>query len=124
MRPTTAARLLLGAVGLLIPRSVVPLWGADPRSERVVVVARVLGARHLAQGALLAAHPTRRADIVSAAVDLLHGLTMVALAAASPRFRRPAATSACVAVTFASLTGVRLKRSAPTSPAATRTIRG
>jgi hypothetical protein len=35
---------------------------------------------------------------------------MVALAAASPTYRRPAATSACVAVTLAALTGIRLQQ--------------
>jgi hypothetical protein len=110
MRPLTAARLLLGTVGLLLTRRVVPLWGADPCSERVVGVARVLATRHLVQGAVLAARPTRRTDTVSAAVDSLHGLTMVALAVLSPSYRRPAATSACLAVTFAALTGRHLQR--------------
>jgi peptidoglycan/LPS O-acetylase OafA/YrhL len=86
----------------------------------VVAVGRVLAARHVAQAAVLAARPTRRADAASAAVDALHGLTMIVLAVVSPRYRRPAATSACVAVAFATVTAVRLERghsAAPPSPA-------
>jgi hypothetical protein len=112
MRAHTAARLLLGVVGLSAPRRVLHLWGADPRSGRVVGVARVLAARHLSQGVLVAVHPSRRTEVASAAVDLLHGGSMVALAAVSPTYRRPAVTSACVAFAFAfaGLSGVQLRR--------------
>lgn len=110
LRPATTSRLLLGAGGLLLTRRVLPLWGADPHSDRVVGVARILAARHLVQGTLVAGHPTRRTQVASVAVDFLHGLTMVALAAVSRSYRRPAATSACVAFAFAGLTGVQLRR--------------
>jgi hypothetical protein len=110
MSPTTAARMLLGGAGLLSTRRVLPFWGADPRSARVVAIARILAARHLAQGAVVALHPTRRTGAASVAVDLLHGSTMVALATVSRSYRRPATTSACIALTFAALTGVRLKQ--------------
>lgn len=109
LRPATAARLLLGVVGLLATRRVLPLWGADPCSDRILGVARVLAARHLTQGVVLTVHPTRRTRMISAAVDFLHAFTMVALAAGSRRYRRPAATSACVALTFAGLSGLSMQ---------------
>jgi len=115
MRATIAGRMVLGGAGLVSTRRVLTLWGADPRSGRVVAVARILAARHLAQGAVVAAHPSRRTDIASVAVDLLHGSTMVALAAASRRYRRPATTSTCVALTLATLTGIRLVQTNSTS---------
>jgi hypothetical protein len=107
MRPTDVVRVVrfvLGAIGLLAPRRAAALWGADPGSDRTVIVARVLGARHLAQGGLLTAHPTRRVTIGSVVVDLLHGASMVLLATVSPRLRRPAATSACIAFALAGAT--------------------
>jgi len=110
MRPATGARLALGAVGLVATRQVLPWWGADPDAPRVVAVARVLAARHLLQGAVVAARPTRRVEVVSAATDLLHALTMVALATGSRTYRRPAATSACVSVSLAGATVAGLRR--------------
>jgi hypothetical protein len=100
------ARLAVGALGLFAPRRAAVLWGADPNLRAVPVVARVLGARHVAQATLLAAHPTRGADLVSSGVDLLHAATMVVLATRSPRFRRAAGTSACLAVALAAATSV------------------
>jgi hypothetical protein len=110
VRYTILARLALGALGLLRPRRAAVLWGADPDLGTVEVVARILGARHLAQATLLAAHPTRGAHLLSTVVDLLHAATMVLLAARSARFRRPAATSACIAVALAAATSVTSRK--------------
>jgi hypothetical protein len=68
-----------------------------PAARRVV---RVLGARHAAQAAaeLLGSQGSSRLGV---AVDAAHGLSMVALAARSGRWRRPATLSAAVASSFA-----------------------
>jgi hypothetical protein len=110
MRPATVGRLALGVTALLQPRRVSAWWGADPDEPPVLMVARVLGARHLAQAVLLTVHPGRTADRISATVDALHGTSMVLLAGVSPRARRPALTSAGVALAFTAATVVRLRR--------------
>ena len=61
------------------------------------LVARVLGVRQGLQAAAVARWP-RRAGRLGAVTDGLHAASMVALAVASPRYRRVAATSAGVAV--------------------------
>jgi hypothetical protein len=108
--PATGARLLLGTAALLQPRRVASWWGADPGDELAVGVARVLGVRHLTQALLLRVRPGRNADRVSASVDALHAASMVVLAAGSPSYRRPAATSACVALAFTACTVAGLRR--------------
>jgi hypothetical protein len=106
----SSARLVLGAAALLQPRAVASWWGADPDSGEVVPVARVLGARHVTQAVLLTVRPSRSAEQVGAAVDVLHAVTMLLLAGVSPRCRRPAATSACVALALTAGTVARLRR--------------
>lgn len=63
----------------------------DPR------IVRVLGARQVAQAVLTLVRPTSAVLALGAAVDASHAASMVALAGASPRFRRPALASATVA---------------------------
>ena len=59
---------------------------------------RLLGARYLAQGVAQVAWPRPAVLQASAVVDSLHALSMVALAAASPTYRRSASISASVAI--------------------------
>jgi hypothetical protein len=82
------------------------LSGERPPKGAVAVV-RVLGARHVAQGMLLAGadrlavpHTLHR---MFSLVDAAHCATMVALAAASRRLRRPAGIDAVIAGSFAAL---------------------
>jgi hypothetical protein len=96
-----AARLALGAVALLQPRRVAAWWGADPGSGATVGAVRVLGARHLAQAVNSTVHPTPGTRTLSSAVDLLHAASMLGLAMVSPRLRRPAMTSASIAIVCA-----------------------
>jgi hypothetical protein len=98
--PATGARLVLAAAALVAPRRVASWWGADPGDEAVLRVARILAVRHLTQALATSVRPGRDTDRVSAAVDALHATSMVVLAGLSPRYRRPAATSACVALAF------------------------
>jgi hypothetical protein len=64
---------------------------------------RVLGARQLVEGALLARHPRDPPPEWSVAVDGLHALSMLGLAAARPGLRPAALRSAASALTLAAL---------------------
>jgi hypothetical protein len=97
-----AARLAWGAVLLLSPQRVL----AEPTDRLpgyVPAVARVLGARHLVEGALMARHPQSPPPRWSIAVDALHGLSMLALATARPTLRADALRSARAALSLAAL---------------------
>lgn len=84
--PPVAVRLLIGLhVCLGIPLLIAPgrVVGVLPhqRIDRPVrVFARILGARHLAEAAVLARRHTHDWMLASAAVDATHALTMVLLA--------------------------------------------
>lgn len=68
---------------------------------------RLLGARTALQGAVVGRvhgpDDRRRALRAGAAVDALHGASMVAAAVALPRYRRSAAVSAAMALSSAAL---------------------
>lgn len=69
---------------------------------RAITVVRILGARHLLQGAVIALAP--RSDFLrrgGAVVDLLHASTMVILALTDGRRRKAALADAAVACLFA-----------------------
>ena len=74
-----------------------------PATSQDVALARVLGARQVAQGVVLAAAP--RTAPVGGAVDALHAATMLLLSAISRRHRRAALLSAVVAVLLAVASG-------------------
>ena len=93
----------LGAALLADPHRVADAAGA-PSADAWVV--RVLGARQLVQGLVTLAAPRRGVLIGGAVVDATHGASMVALAAASSRFRHGAATSGAAAGLSAVLGGV------------------
>jgi hypothetical protein len=59
---------------------------------------RLLGARYVAQGVAQVAWPRPAVLHAAVVVDSLHALSMVALAAASPTYRRSASFSAAVAI--------------------------
>ncbi len=122
MRVIGLVRVVLGAVGALRPRTTARVWGLDPGSTVVRAVARFLGVRHVAQGVALYGGASRRVRAVSAAVDLLHGVSMVALAATCPRLRRAASLSAGVA--FACAAGSSPRRGAIRADRADRVGRG
>jgi hypothetical protein len=93
------ARLALGLVATTRPCLLLPSRTDPTSAERVVV--RILGARYLAQsaGGIVVRRPW--VPRVDAAIDLTHAATMLALAAADRRHRRPALLSAGVATGFA-----------------------
>ncbi len=91
----------LGAAQLLVPGGASrPLTGApaDRRTRRTV---RVLGGRQLVQAVGTGADPTATVLAVGAAVDVVHGLTMVVLAVVDRRRRRVALGDALIAAAFA-----------------------
>ena len=120
------ARAGYGAALLCAPGPVIRACTGQVPSLRARRVARVLGARHLAQAAITAWAPGPGLVAAGAAVDVCHALSMLALAAVHQPLRRAelgdglaAATLAVVepAVTFTrrgSLRGLRAgQRQAP-----------
>jgi hypothetical protein len=105
-------RLLLGSLLLAAPRPVL-----DRLSDRPVGVgerraARLLGARHLVEGAIVARHPGRRWLLAAAAVDATHALSMIAIAAIRPEHRR-LATASALAATATATGGLLAAQNAP-----------
>ena len=88
------------------PAQVAGLAAGSGRPAPVWLV-RLLGARTALQGAVVGrvygADDRRRALRAGAAVDALHGASMVAAALALPRYRRSASVSAAVALSSAAL---------------------
>ncbi len=87
---------------MLAPRRLL-LIARAPVPAPVLVTARVLGGRHVAEALLLGCQPNRPPPLWSIAVDGLHALSMFVVAAVSPRFRRDALVSATFALSVAAL---------------------
>jgi hypothetical protein len=94
-------RAAWGGALLVAPRPALRLLGAGEVPTAAVVVARVLGARQVAQALLTRHRPTRQVILASSATDALHAASDVALAVLSGRWRRPAMTDAAIASGFA-----------------------
>ncbi len=73
-------RCIYGAMLLLAPRRALAELAGAPVDTPATIVARVLGARELAQAELVRRHPGRAAQLTSAGVDGIHAATMFALA--------------------------------------------
>jgi hypothetical protein len=102
MRPSTVARLAVGTACLVGPGPVLRAVRApDHADPRVRAVARVLGARLLAQAGLDLARPGRshRLDV---GVEVTHAASMLPVALRSRTHRRAASASAAVATGLAS----------------------
>jgi hypothetical protein len=98
----TAARIAWGTVLLLSPDRVLAKC-PDPVPGYARAGVRVLGARQLVEGAVLARHPRDPPPEWSVAVDALHAFSMLGLAAVRPRLRPAALRSAASALTLAAL---------------------
>jgi hypothetical protein len=96
-----AARACYGAALLCAPGLALGLFTGQAPSQRARVVARILGARHLAQAALTLWRPHRAVLAAGAGIDGCHAASMLALAAASPGTRRAGLTDAVTEVAFA-----------------------
>jgi hypothetical protein len=98
-RLAPVVRLAWGGLLVTAPRTVLRVLTDGAGSEAPVV--RVLGARHVVQGAVELARPTPATLRVGAAVDLLHATTCAAAVAFSPTWRRPALLDGTGAVALA-----------------------
>jgi hypothetical protein len=94
---------LLCAPGLLIGAAT-----GQAASSRAKGVARLLGARHLAQAAACGAFPVRGLLAAGAAADGLHAASMLALAGADARVRRAVLADAGIEALFAASTAAAL----------------
>lgn len=112
-----AARAAFGVLLIWAPKIVLrEITGAEIGSG-TRLFSRILGARHLAEAALLARAPSRRRVFFGAGVDAAHAATMIALSIIRPRTRRAALTNALGASMFAAA-GAAVGRSRVASPAA------
>jgi hypothetical protein len=110
---TPAALLQLARAGyggalLIAPGPVIAAVTGGPADSRTRAVARLLGARHLAQAAVTAASAASGETLgLGAAVDLVHAASMAGLAVADRRVRRLTLPDVLVEMTFAA-TGLSL----------------
>ncbi|HET6868192.1 MAG TPA: hypothetical protein VFH80_19920 [Solirubrobacteraceae bacterium] len=98
----TATRIVSGAVLLTSPDRVLAKC-PDPVPDYARGAVRVLGVRQIVEGAVLARHPRRPPPKWSIAVDALHGLSMLAVAATRPGLRPAAVRSAASALALTAL---------------------
>jgi hypothetical protein len=100
-----AGSVLYGVLLMTVPRAAArAVGGAAPPSWLV----RLLGARQIAQGAVLLVRPAVPTVAASATVDGLHALSMVAAVVRAPAHRRAAAASGGVALTSGLLAAVSI----------------
>lgn len=102
----TAARAGFGLLELAAPGLVARRLSGQRPDSRVAMVARVLGARHLAQACLSGPAPTAAVLALEAEVDAVHAVSMIGVAVLSRRWRPAALASAAVAAGFAAAGGL------------------
>jgi len=102
VRLVAAASGTLGLVLLLRPKAVARAC-SGPQAVPKAWIVRALGGRMLLQAAVQAVRPDRLTLDAGTATDAAHATSMVALAAVSPRYRRPASLSAAFATVSAAL---------------------
>lgn len=96
----TAIRLAYGSLLLAVPAALLRACGG-PADRPALIYARVLGARQLAEGTLLLGRDESAWPLGGAVVDAIHGLSAVALAAHTERYRRLALLNAASAAALA-----------------------
>jgi hypothetical protein len=116
MTALSVVRAGYGAVQLAVPGLLAGRLLGQPPDPRARMVARVLGARQLAQAGLSGPAPTAAALALGVEVDALHAASMIGLAVLSRRWRPAALASAAVAAGFATA-GVLATRRAWRQPA-------
>jgi hypothetical protein len=107
--PVAMARLVIGCTLVAGAPRIAPLSGLTADRDVLTTAGRLLGARHVAEGLALSRWRSDRLRHTIVAVDVLHGLSMVALAVGSRRLRPLASASALEAFSFA---GVTLRQTA------------
>ncbi|PSP73589.1 hypothetical protein BRC86_08840 [Halobacteriales archaeon QS_3_64_16] len=99
MRGAATVRALYGAL-ILVAAKGLTRKATGKESRVAATVTRVLGVRHLLQALTLGRTRSRGLLAVGMAIDLLHGLSMLALAAFSSTCRRATLLDATVAGTW------------------------
>ena len=115
-RALTAVRAGWGAVLVLCPAAVAGAAAGGPVDGRAVTATRILGARQLLEAAIVAHRPMPAVTAAGASVDVVHALTMCALAVADQDRRRLAATSAVTAAGFALVVACSTRRTVRSGP--------
>ncbi|HEY2308589.1 MAG TPA: hypothetical protein VGI05_22190 [Streptosporangiaceae bacterium] len=95
-----AVRACYGAALLCAPGVALGLATGQAPSQRARAVARILGARHLAQAVLTLWRPRPAVLLTGAGIDACHSASMLALAVADPRMRRAGIADAATAAAF------------------------
>lgn len=103
MRAVGWARVGYGATLLVWPEIATWIIAPGDAGHGYDPVIRVLGVREAGQALVCAPRPTADVLRLSGGVDLVHAATMLALAARSTTWRRPALASMTVAAGFAAL---------------------
>ncbi|MDI6100227.1 SDR family oxidoreductase [Actinoplanes sp. NEAU-A12] len=111
LRAAALARTGWGLALLAAPEVLARIGQRPPAGPAALAVARVLGARQLAQAVVTTARPSAAVAAASAAVDTLHAATDVGLAAVSPRWRSVALVDAAVASGLAACGWIAHRRS-------------
>jgi hypothetical protein len=97
-----AVRAGYGAALLVVPGRMIRACTGRQAGSRTRAVARVLGARHLAQAAVtVGSGPSAESLGLGAAVDITHAASMAVLALADRRVRRVTLTDALIEMAFA-----------------------
>ena len=107
MNPLSLLRAAYGGALLAAPRAILELYGGSGDDESTVVVARVLGARHLLQALVQRGGALPR---LGAAVDAFHAASMLALAATATGHRKPALVDGTIATSMAVMGMAGLRR--------------
>lgn len=98
----TAVRSAFGMALLLFPAPAARAGAGPPPSPLARRTIRVLGARQLAQGLAMPAHPSGTVLALGAGVDAAHAASMMALCVLSRKWRRAALVDAVIASCLAS----------------------
>lgn len=94
-------RLGYGVTLLAAPNAVVEVTCGHPADARTRQVARILGARHCIQAAVVGSIRTPIVQELAVAVDLLHALSMEGIAVFDRTNRRAEVIDGCVATALA-----------------------
>jgi hypothetical protein len=96
-RGVLLAEAVWGVALVSAPRPVIRWVNASASDPPEVVAARVLGARHVVQAALIFARPSRARILVGSAISGVHAASMLLLGTVDAPRRRLAACDAAIA---------------------------
>jgi hypothetical protein len=105
LRLLAVGRCIGGTALVLRPNGIARALSAGQPLPPAGIV-RVLGGRMLVQGILLLAEPKRPVASAGVAIDAVHALSMITVAAVLPRYRRVALISAGEATLSATVAGL------------------